>query len=70
MTLAAIMATASLPRRTGRGMESEAAAAARGATDKALAGLLFQGGLRRSEAAALRWAAPPLRCERSSADTG
>ena len=37
-------ATASIPRRTGRGMESEAAA--------------------------LRWAAPPLRCERSSADTG
>ena len=27
----------------------------RGATDKALAGLLFQGGLRRSEAAALTW---------------
>ena len=54
--VAAIMATASIPRRTGRGMESEAAAADRGATDKALAGLLFQGGLRRSEAAALRWA--------------
>ena len=45
-------------------------AADRGAIDKALVGLLFQGGLRRSEAAALRWAAPPLRCERSSADTG
>ena len=54
--VAAIMATASIPRRTGRGMESDAAAADRGATDKALAGLLFQGGLRRSEAAALRWA--------------
>ena len=54
--VAAIMATASIPRRTGRGMESEAAAADRGATDKAIAGLLFQGGLRRSEAAALRWA--------------
>ena len=54
--VAAILATASIPRRTGRGMESEAAAADRGATDKALAGLLFQGGLRRSEAAALRWA--------------
>ena len=51
---AAILATASLPRRTGRGMESEAAAADRGATHKAIAGL-FQGGLRRSEAAALRW---------------
>ena len=59
--VAAILATASLPRRTGRGMESEAAAADRGATDRgatdrALVGLLFQGGLRRSEAAALRWA--------------
>ena len=54
--VAAILATASIPRRTGRGMESEAAAADRGAIDKALVGLLFQGGLRRSEAAALRWA--------------
>ena len=42
--------------RAGRGMESEAAAADRGATDKAVAGLLFQGCLRRWEAAALRWA--------------
>ena len=54
--VAAILATASLPRRTGRGMESEAAAADRGATDRALVAVLFQGGLRRSEAAALRWA--------------
>ena len=54
--VAAIMATASIPRRTGRGMESAADAGDRGATDKAIAGLLFQGGLRRSEAAALRWA--------------
>ena len=53
--VAAIMATASIPRRTGRGMESEADAADRGATDKALVAVLFQGGLRRSEAAALRW---------------
>ena len=52
---AIIMATASLPRRTGRGMESEAAAADRGAIDKAIVAVLFQGGLRRSEAAALRW---------------
>ena len=52
---AAILATASLPRRTGRGMESEAAAADRGAVDKAIVAVLFQGGLRRSEAAALRW---------------
>ena len=54
--VAAIMATASIPRRTGRGMESEAAAADRGATDRAIVAVLFQGGLRRSEAAALRWA--------------
>ena len=53
--VAAIMATASIPRRTGRGMESEAAAADRGATDRAIVAVLFQGGLRRSEAAALRW---------------
>ena len=53
---AAILATASLPRRIGRGVESETAAAERGAVDKAIVGLLFQGGLRRSEAAALRWA--------------
>ena len=31
------------------------AAADRGATDKAIVAVLFQGGLRRSEAAALRW---------------
>ena len=37
-------------------MESEAAAADRGATDRAIVAVLFQGGLRRSEAAALRWA--------------
>ena len=54
--VAAILATASLPRRTGRGMESEADAADRGATDRAIVAVLFQGGLRRSEAAALRWA--------------
>ena len=53
---AAILATAAIPRRTGRGMESEAVAADRGAVDKAIVGLLFQGGLRRSEAAELRWA--------------
>ena len=53
---AAIIATASHPRRTGRGHESDAAAQARGQVDAAIAGLLFQGGLRRSEAAALRWA--------------
>ena len=53
---AAILATAAIPRRTGRGLESETAAADRGAVGKAIVSLLFQGGLRRSEAAALRWA--------------
>ena len=53
--LAAILATADRPRRTGRGLEPPATAARRGATDKALAAVLFQGGLRRSEAAALEW---------------
>ena len=53
--LAAIIATADRPRRRGRGWETEQVATDRGATDKALAGLLFQGGLRRSEAAALTW---------------
>ena len=53
--LAAIIATADRPRRRGRGWETDQVAAARGAIDKAIAGLLFQGGLRRSEAAALTW---------------
>ena len=53
--LAAIIATADRPRRRGRGWETDQVAAARGAIDKAIAGLLFQGGMRRSEAAALRW---------------
>ena len=53
--LAAILATADRRRETGRGRESVAVAARRGAVDKALAAVLFQGGLRRSEAAALEW---------------
>lgn len=54
--LAAILATAHLPRKTARGTESEAVAARRGRVDAAIAGVLFQAGLRRSEAAALTWA--------------
>ena len=54
--VAAIIATATIPRRSKRGMESPAQAQRRGAVDAAIAGLLFQGGLRRSEAAALTWA--------------
>ena len=53
--LAAILATADRPRVTGRGRESGAVAARRGALDKALAAGLFQGGLRRADAAALEW---------------
>ena len=53
--LAAILATADRPRVTGRGREAGAVAARRGALDKALAAVLFQGGLRRAAAAALEW---------------
>jgi len=52
---AAIAATARRPRPRGRGMESEAVADARGVVDVAAAAVLFHAGLRRSEAAALRW---------------
>ena len=52
---AAILATADRLRRAGRGWETTATASARGAVDKAIAALLFQGGLRRSEAAAVEW---------------
>lgn len=51
----AILATACKSRRTGRGVESRAHAQARGRVDRAIAALLFQAGMRRSEAAALTW---------------
>ena len=51
----AILATACKSRKTGRGVESPARAQARGRVDRAIAALLFQAGLRRSEAAALTW---------------
>ena len=54
--LAAVLATCHLPRRRGRGVESDQVAAARGRVDAVIAGLLFMGGLRRSEVSALRWA--------------
>ena len=53
--LAAILATADRRRETGRGRESARIAARRAALDKALAAVLFQGALRRGEAAALEW---------------
>ena len=54
--LAAILATAARPRTDGRGVESPTTAHRRGRLDAVIAGLLFMGGLRRSEVAALRWA--------------
>ena len=54
--LAAVLATCHLPRRGGRGVESDQVAVARGCLDAVIAGLLFMGGLRRSEVSALRWA--------------
>ena len=54
--LAAILATAERPRTDGRGVESTTTAHRRGRLDAVIASLLFMGGLRRSEVAALRWA--------------
>ena len=54
--LAAILATAERPRTDGRGVESHTTAHRRGRLDAVIASLLFMGGLRRSEVAALRWA--------------
>ncbi len=53
--LAAILATAEHPRTDGRGVESHTTAQRRGRTDAVIAGLLFMGGLRRSEVSALEW---------------
>lgn len=53
--VAEMLAAAPIPRRTGRGMESEAAAGERGVVDRAIVALLFHCGLRRSEAAAVTW---------------
>ena len=54
--LAAILATAERPRTDGRGVESHTTAQRRGRLDAVIASLLFMGGLRRSEVAAVRWA--------------
>ena len=53
--LAVIRLTAVQPRRRGRGFETPAQAAERGKFDVALVAVLSDGGLRRSEAAALTW---------------
>ena len=53
--LAAILATAARPRTDGRGVESHTTAQRRGRLDAVIAGLLFMGGLRRSEVSALEW---------------
>ena len=52
---AVILARAGEPRKLGRGMETAATAAERAQVDRAIAGVLFHAGLRRSEAAALQW---------------
>ena len=53
--LAVIRLTAVQPRRRGRGFETPEQAAERGRFDVALAAVLSDAGLRRSEAAALTW---------------
>ena len=53
--LAVIRLTAVQPRRRGRGFETPQQAAERGKFDLALVAVLSDGGLRRSEAAALTW---------------
>ena len=53
--LVSILSTADRHRHNRRGWESAATAARRGRLDKVIAALLFMGGLRRSEAATLRW---------------
>ena len=53
--LAVIRLTAVQPRRRGRGMETVEQAAERGKLDVALAAVLSDAGLRRSEAASLTW---------------
>lgn len=64
--LAAVRATASLPRRRGRGIETPDQARARGAVDVAICAVLRDAMLRRSEAAALRWADVEFRSDGSA----
>ena len=55
------LATCLRPRRTGRGPERPKTAERRGLVDGAIVALLFHGALRRSEVAALCWAAVDFR---------
>ena len=50
-----VLAACCRPRHTGRGVESDEAAKRRGLVDGAIVALVFHGGLRRSEVAALCW---------------
>ena len=50
-----MLAACCRPRHTGRGVESDEAAKRRGLVDGAIVALVFHGGLRRSEVAALCW---------------
>ena len=52
---AVLLARAGEPRKIGRHMETAETAAERAQVDRAIAGVLFHAGLRRSEAAELRW---------------
>ena len=52
---AVILARAGERRKIGRHLETAETAAERAQVDRAIAGLLFHAGLRRSEAAELRW---------------
>ena len=52
---AVLLARAAEPRKIGRHMETAETAAERAQVDRAIAGVLFHAGLRRSEAAALTW---------------
>ena len=56
---AVILARAGEPRKLGRGMETAETATERAQIDRAIAGVLFHAGLRRSEAAELRWGDVP-----------
>ena len=51
-----LLAVADRPRPAGRGLETVQRAAERGRLDSCIVALLFCAGLRRSEAAAIRWA--------------